>query len=161
MEKTGLFPAVHPRPAAIHPMKIVSRPAAADARAMKKCFVVLGMFLLVLAVASCGQKATSAKPLTGPPQAGVLYSLSDNEGGFRVGKVIATEQAVIFVHLFSDRWTKRPSLEEARKARTPIALAFTPVTFTGMQPVLLETGTLSAAELEEFEDWQKGKRELF
>lgn len=107
------------------------------------------------------QKSARDQALTGPPQAGVLYSLSDNEGGFRAGKVVALEEEVFFVHLYSDRWTKRPSLEEARKARTPVALAFTAVTFTGMQPVALETGQLSAEELEDFDTWQKGKREVF
>lgn len=161
MEKTGLFSAVHPRLAAIHPMRFVGRPSADDARGMKTRLMVPVMLLFVLAFSSCGKKAPATKPLTGPPQAGVLYSLSDNEGGFRAGKVVALEEEVFFVHLYSDRWTKRPSLEEARKARTPVALAFTAVTFTGMQPVALETGQLSAEELEDFDTWQKGKREVF
>ena len=119
------------------------------------------MLFCVLMLSSCRKSAPEGKPISGPPLVGVLYSLSDNEGGFRVGKVVATEEEVIFVHLYADRWTRRPTLAEARKAGNAIPLAFSSVTFTGMQPIRLEDGTVSAEELEEYDRWAKGKREVF
>lgn len=123
------------------------------------------MAALSLGLAACGRGPAVAKPLAVPPEAGALYSLSDNEGGFRAGKVLATEDEVVFMLLHSERWTKRPSLALARKAAIAISsavpIAFSKQTFAGMQPMRLETGQVSADELEPYETWKQSKRETF
>src|SRR5688572_6266748 len=93
--------------------------------------------LLLLTLVSCGEKAkvVEGTPLSGEPQSGALYSLNDGEGGFRVGKVVAVEDNAIFVHLYEKRWTSRPTREEAKGAEKPTPLAYSPQTFTSMQPL--------------------------
>lgn len=130
-------------------------------RLMNTRLLALAVLPCALALASCRKNPEGDKPISGPLQAGALYSFNDGEGGFRAGKVVAVEEEVTFVQLFSDRWTKRPSLAEARKAGTPISLAYTAQTITGMQPVLLESGTVTGDELETFEAWRQSKREVF
>ena len=103
---------------------------------------------------ACGKKTAESKPLSGPPQAGALYSLNDGEGGFRVAKVVAVEADVVFVHLFAKRWTSRPAAVEA-EAQTPSPVAFSPDTFAGMQPVHMKDGTVSQEEAGTYEAWQK------
>ncbi len=78
-----------------------------------------------------------------------------------MGKVVAVEDEVVFVSLFSQRWTKRPALAEARQATTPIPIAYSLITMAGMQPVRLEEAKVVPEEFEAFEEWKRGKRELF
>lgn len=110
---------------------------------------------------SCGTREKGGTPISGPPQAGATYSLNDGEGGFRVVKVLLVNEEIVFVNLYADRWTTRPALEAARKAKTPIGLAYTLSSFTDMQPVHLENGQVTDDELEEFETWNKSKRDVF
>jgi hypothetical protein len=109
----------------------------------------------------CSRNGARAKESSSPLQPGGLYSLNDGEGGFRVGKIVAAEDEVVFVRLFSDRWTVRPTLDKARKASLPAALAFSVQSFDGMQPVRLENGIVSAEELESYESWKESKRDIF
>ena len=81
--------------------------------------------------------------------------------GFRVVKVLLVNEEIVFVNLYADRWIARPSLEGGRKAKTPIGLAYTLSSFTDMQPVHLENGQVTDDELEEFETWNKSKRDVF
>ena len=113
-----------------------------------------------LAISACGRKDAGGKVINGAPQAGGLYSFNDGEGGFRVGKVLVADE-IIFVQLFSERWTKRPSLVQAHKVSQPIWLAYTSQTIEGMQPVLLEAGSVTPEELEAYEDWKRSKRDVF
>ena len=117
--------------------------------------------LCTLVLTSCRQTSPEVKPLTGPPQVGALYSFNDGEGGFRAGKIIALDDEAIFVRLFENRWTARPTLAAARQAGTPIPLAYSTQTFAGMQPVHLENGTVAADELEDYETWKQSKRDVF
>jgi|SRR5688572_3759607 len=119
--------------------------------------------LMLLALASCGEKKSKVEgvPLSGDPQPGALYSLNDGEGGFRVGKVVAVEDNAIFIHLYGKRWTSRPTLAEAKVADKPTPLAYSPETFTFMQPLHLEDGTVSAEELKAYESWRRSKRAVF
>ena len=111
-------------------------------------------------MSACHRDAASGKFLTGPPQAGALYSFNDGEGGFRVGKVLAVDD-VVFMNLFSERWTKRPGIAEARKTTKPVALAYSFQTIQGMQPALLEAGKVMPEELEAYEEWKQSKRDVF
>ena len=122
--------------------------------------VVLGL-VVAMVCCSCGRSGKSAAPISGPPRPGAIYSLNDGEGGYRLGKVLAVEEEIIFVNLYSERWTSRPSLEAARKANTLVGLAYSAQSFSGMQPVHLEPGKVSAEELEAYEDWKRSKREVF
>lgn len=115
----------------------------------------------LLAALGCQKKSSPETIVTTPPAPGSFYSLSDGEGGFRVGKVAATSEEVVFVFLFSNRWTKRPLLEQADQATTPAPVAYSPETFAGMLPVLIKTGSVSPEETEAYEAWQRGKRETF
>jgi hypothetical protein len=110
---------------------------------------------------SCGSREKDATPISGLPQAGATYSLNDGEGGFRLAKVLVVNEEFIFVSLYSDRWTARPLLEEARKAKTPSSVAYSPVSFTGMQPVHLENGQVTNDELDKYDEWSKSKRDVF
>jgi hypothetical protein len=112
-------------------------------------------------VAGCSRDKSRAQGLSGPPQTGALYSLNDGEGGFRVGKVVAAEEEVIFIRLFSDRWTSRPSLDKARTATLASPLAFSAQNFAGMRPMHLETGSVSPEELDAYETWKESKRDIF
>ncbi len=127
--------------------------------------IALGGLLCALLFPACGPESATSKPLSGPPLTGALYSLSDNEGGFRAGKVLAAEDAVVFVLLYGERWTKRPTLPQAKQAGGAVTnafpLAFSSQSFADMQPVHLENGTVTPEDLEAYEDWKKSKREIF
>lgn len=111
---------------------------------------------------SCKQeKKAEGTPLSGEPQAGALYSLNDGEGGFRAGKVLAVEEDVIFVHLYDDRWTSRPSRSTAKQAGKPLAVAYSSQSFFSMQPLHLEDGSVSAEELDAYDKWRRSKRATF
>jgi hypothetical protein len=125
-----------------------------------KPLALIGM-LCALACVSCREGSANEKVIAGPPLAGAVYSLADGEGGYRLGKVLAVDEEVIFTKFYADRWTRRPSLAEARKAATPISVAYRPQTFTEMRPVHLENGSVTADELEAFEEWNKGTREIY
>ena len=122
--------------------------------------MAVGLIGVVL-LCSCGSGGKTVTPISGPPQAGATYSLDDGEGGFRVGKVLGVEEEIVFLSLYDNRWTARPSLVEARQARTPAGLAYRLPSFAGLQPVHLENAQVSADELESFEEWQRSKRDLF
>ena len=128
---------------------------------MKFLIIAVAAILCGLLLSACGRNEPAVKPISGPPQAGLLYSFNDGEGGYRVGKVVAVEDEVVFVSLFRERWTKRPALAEARQATTPIPIAYSLITMAGMQPVRLEEAKVTPEEFEAFEEWKRGKRELF
>ena len=115
--------------------------------------------LSALCLAGCGRGA-GQKPIQGLPEAGSLYSFMDGEGGFRVGKVVVVDQ-VVFVELFKERWPARPKLAEARQATKPTPVAYSPQTIEGMQPVLLEKGSVTPAELDAYEEWKRSNGEVF
>jgi hypothetical protein len=118
--------------------------------------------LCVVLFVSCGEKQkVEGTPLSGEPQTGALYSLNDGEGGFRAGKVIVAEDDIIFIHLFGNRWTSRPSLSTAKEAGNPTAIAYSPQSFSSMQPVHLEGGSVSAEELSAYDTWRRSKRPIF
>ena len=122
------------------------------------CLVLIGCALLM---SSCRRNAANAVLLSGPPQVGALYSLNDGEGGFRAGKVVALEDEVVFLRLFAERWTTRPSRVEAHKVARATALAFSAQNFSSMQPIHLENGEVSPDELEAYETWKQSKRDVF
>jgi len=128
---------------------------------MKLRPLALLLMLCALVCSSCRNGSADEKSLTGPPQPGALYSLNDGEGGYRLGKVLVVEDEIIFTKCFTDRWTRRPSLAEARKATTPVSVAYRLQSFRDMKPVPLENGTVTAEEREAFEEWNKGAREIF
>jgi len=127
---------------------------------VKTWFMVLIALLSVVAFSSCGE-GKLAKPITGPPQPGALYSLSDGEGGYRAGKVLAVEDDVIFVRYYANRWNIRPTLALARKATNAVFSAFLSQTFAGMQPVHLENGTVAAEESSEYEVWKRSDQDVY
>jgi hypothetical protein len=123
--------------------------------------IAVPALILSLLIVACNRTSPPATPLAAPPQAGTLYSLSDGEGGFRAAKVISADAEVIFVNLYGNRWTTRPTLAAAQKAGFPAPIAFLTATFAGMQPVALQTGTVSADELEAYEAWKRSKQDAF
>jgi len=125
--------------------------------------MILRALMLVCCCAlwtGCGRRAESV-PAIAPPQSGGLYSLSDGEGGHRVGKVVVMEDDIVFVELFSERWPQRPSLAETKTVSRPMFIAYLDATFKGMQPVLLESRGVTADELEQYEQWKRSKGEVF
>jgi hypothetical protein len=126
---------------------------------------ILAGILCASFVAGCGRKPDAPKPLAGPPESGALYSLSDNEGGFRAGKVLAAEDEVVFVLLFAERWTERPALATGRKAagvtNSAIGIAYSAQSFRDLRPVHLEAGKVTEADQDRFEEWKQSKREVF
>jgi hypothetical protein len=110
--------------------------------------------------ASC-QDRGSEKVIRGLPEAGALYSLFDGEGGYRVGKVVLVEDQVVFLHLFENRWPKRPSLAEASKATKALPVAYKPGSFAEMKPVKLKQSTVTSEEKETYETWKNGNQEIF
>ena len=87
----------------------------------------LTLLIYGLLLPACHRSEPEVKPISGLPQAGALYSLSDGEGGYRVAKVRVVEDEIAFVKLFSQRWTERPALAQARKATAPIPIACHPL----------------------------------
>lgn len=128
---------------------------------MKPRLISLSLVLCALAWSSCRKGSADEKSITGLPQAGAIYSLNDGEGGYRLGKVLVVEEEVIFTKLFADRWTRRPSVAQARKAATPIPVAYKPQSFADMRPVHLENGTVTAEESQAYESWKTGAQEIF
>jgi hypothetical protein len=121
-----------------------------------------GLALMCALLISCGKKEkVEGTPLSGEPQSGALYSLNDGEGGFRAGKVLAVEDDVIFIHLYGNRWSSRPSRSTAKGAGNPMAVAYSPQSFSSMQPLHLEDGSVSAEELNDYEKWRRSKRAIF
>ena len=112
--------------------------------------VLVGL-LCSLVLVACGRGEPEVKPIAGPPKAGALYSWSDGEGGFRVA----------FVRLFSQRWTHRPTLAQAHAAIAPIPLAYSFATLAGMQLVHLEDSQATPEELELYQEWKRGKQDVF
>jgi hypothetical protein len=133
---------------------------ARSARTRPQLSLVLLMSGLLL-LSACSRTEPGAKPISGPPQVGSLYSCSDGEGGYRVAKVLAVEDDIAFVRLFSERWTHRPALDEAHKATAPIPIAYLLTTLSGLRPVHLEDGQASPEELALFEEWKRGKQDVF
>jgi hypothetical protein len=129
---------------------------------MRLQFFALTLLASTLLLASCSKGPRGGRMISAPPAVGALYSLSDGEGGYRVAKIVAMdEEDVVFINLFANRWTKPPALSEARKAATPAPLAYSAQTFAGMQPMRLENGTATPEEIQAYETWKQGKRELF
>jgi hypothetical protein len=122
---------------------------------------MIGGLICVLLFSSCRRDVKTAATLPGPPQIGATYCLNDGEGGFRAAKVLVVEEEVVFVRLFAERWSARPSLSEVRKTRKSASVAYSSETFTGMQPTHLENGGVSADDLEAYESWKATKREIF
>jgi hypothetical protein len=122
-----------------------------------------GMALMcALMIVSCAkEQKVEGTPLSGEPQTGALYSLNDGEGGFRAGKVIAIEGDAIFIHLYDNRWTSRPSRSTAKEAGNPAAVAYSSQSFSSMQPLHLEDGSVSAEELDAYQKWKRSKRATF
>jgi len=114
-----------------------------------------------LLLSACQRSEPAGKPISGLPRAGALYSFNDGEGGYRVAKVLAVEDETTFVNLFSQRWTKRPALAEARKGTAPIPVAYSATTLGSMQLVHLEDGQVTAEELQLYEVWKRGSQEVF
>jgi hypothetical protein len=117
--------------------------------------------ICALMLVSCKHEKAEGTPLSGEPQTGALYSLNDGEGGFRAGKVLVVAEDVIFIHLFGNRWTSRPSRSTAKGAGDPMAVAYSPQSFSSMQPLHLEDGSVSAEELSDYENWKRSKRAIF
>jgi len=128
---------------------------------VKPVQLLAALLICALLSVSCSRKDSRAKEQSGPPQTGGLYSLNDGEGGFRVGKIVAAENDVVFLHLFSERWASRPTLETARLASVPAPLAYTTESFAGMQPLHLESAAVSPEELEAYETWKKSNQDVF
>jgi hypothetical protein len=120
-----------------------------------------GTALCAMLLVSCKQEKTEGTPLSGEPQAGALYSLNDGEGGFRAGKVLVVEGDFIFVHLYGNRWPARPSRATAKKAGNPMAIAYSSQSFTSMQPLHLEDGSVSDEELSDYQRWKRSPRGIF
>ena len=121
------------------------------------------MVMLALLLVSCGgeQQKVDGTPLSGEPQPGGLYSLNDGEGGFRVGKVIAVEDVGVFIHLYANRWTSRPTRQTAKSVEKPTAIAYSTQSFTSMHPLHLEDGTVSDEELSAYENWRRSRKPMF
>lgn len=157
--KPGNAPLAHARQH-FTPKQLLRQGTLIHSRGMNWRVAVLGLVVAFLCC-SCGRSGKGAVPISGPPQSGAIYSMNDGEGGFRIGKVLAVEEEIVFMNLYSERWTSRPSLEAARKAKTSAGLAFSAQSFSGMQPVHLEPGNVSPEELEAYEDWKQSKRAVF
>ena len=125
---------------------------------MRSCFVVMFCAVVLL---GCGRKQPAAKPLAGPPQAGAKYSLNDGEGGYRVAKVLVSEEDIVFVHLFGNRWKSRPEVEALKTLEEPMPVAYALETFAGMQPVYLKPGDVVPEEQAAYAEWIKSKAALF
>ena len=123
-----------------------------------KLWVVTASMAAVL-VAGCHRDGPD-KPISGKPEAGGFYSFNDGEGGFRVGKVV-TVQDFVFVRLFRERWTKRPTLAEARPSSAPLSVAYSFETMGAMQPVLLEMEKVTPEELAAYEQWKQTEQDVF
>ena len=121
---------------------------------------LLGLVCLAL-LCSLGCRDKNAAVSSDPPEAGTTYSLNDGEGGFRAAKVLAIEDEIIFVNLFSERWLERPSSEAIKKVSAPVSLAYSMQSFTDMRPARLQPGTVSSDELDAFEEWKQSKRDVF
>jgi hypothetical protein len=119
------------------------------------------LFLSLWTAVSCRQGEVQEKVWMELPQPGARYSLSDGEGGYRVAKVLGVQDEAIVALLFGDRWTRRPSLGEARNASRPIAVGYAPGSFTEMRPVHLDNGTVTAEENSAYETWTQGTQEIF
>ena len=127
-----------------------------------KCFALsFSILVCAILVSGCGREVRRQAADSAALQAGALYSLSDGEGGYRAGKIIAVEDDVAFVHLFAKRWTKRPALEEAKKGGAPAPVAFTSQTIAGMQPMFLGKGTISAEESAAYQTWKASDQAVF
>ncbi len=157
----GLKSAVHPQRPAIRPSRIVSAGVISDSRVVNPRSIAMTGLLCALMLPACRPGQAAYKPLAGPPQTGALYSFNDGEGGFRVGKVLAREDDYVFVRWFGNRWTKRPALATAHHASNSTFVAFSTETFSGMQPVLLENGSVAAEETAEYEVWKQSNQTVF
>jgi hypothetical protein len=149
---------IRPAKTAFYPNSIVNRSPLLNAMGMILRFAAL--LFCVLFYASCQNRAPE-KTISGLPEAGALYSLFDGEGGYRIGKVVSVEDQTVFLHLFEDRWLKRPSPAETRKASKALPVAYKPESFSDMNPVKLKLSAVTPEEKETYETWKNGNQEIF
>jgi hypothetical protein len=143
----------------IAPMGLPRCALSATGWAMKLCMIAARVASMLLLLCAC-DRDTRDKPISGKPQAGGFYSFNDGEGGFRAGKVVAVDD-ITFVRLYKERWTKRPSLAEARQATKPVSVAYSFETIEAMQPVLLEMEKVTPEELTAYDQWKQTAQEVF
>jgi hypothetical protein len=146
--------AFHPRGRAFHPVLFASNSLCSKNAGVHPMVCALLLQCALFFGSGCG-KAAPEPVYSGQPQPGSIHSLNDGEGGFRVAKVIAASDEVVFVHLFSERWAKRPSRTEIERLTRPAPTAFAPETFSGMQPVHLKDGAVAPEETSAFEEWTR------
>lgn len=149
---------------------------------MREVFVLLRVLLCVLmvgcllAAVGCGRpkpaRATSAPDAAAAAtpahfEVGGIYSIEDGTGGYRIIKVIATDERFVHVRLYYNRFDTRPIAVEPRKLRLgsmfpPEAgdnrnsMSHMPVRADELitwQPELLDNHPVTAAELEPYEAW--------
>ena len=100
-------------------------------------------------------------------EVGGLYSIEDGAGGYRIVKVIATDERFVHLRLYYNHFDARPIAVEPRKLRLgsmfpPEAgeyrnsMSHMPVRAAELiawQPELLDTRPVTAAELEPYQNW--------
>jgi hypothetical protein len=118
--------------------------------------------VLLLAVAVSGLQACRSSPEL---VVGGMYSVADEDGGFRIVKLLAHEDGVCHVRIYKQRFSTRPQKIEPQELSlgTPTDadgfgmghLPLRDVSFLAWDPVLISTTTVEPEELEGYKIWKE------
>ncbi|MES2569127.1 MAG: hypothetical protein V4710_03625 [Verrucomicrobiota bacterium] len=112
--------------------------------------------------------------ISGVLEPGVLCSVHDGEGWFRVVKVLAVEKESVHLRLYANRWKSRPSLRMLkgvelymgciRDKNAELSRPHLPLSrqsFADWHPLPLRKAPLLAFELEGYECWKEIGGKIF
>jgi hypothetical protein len=94
-----------------------------------------------------------------------------SEHGYKVAKILVVERGAVHIRLYKNVFSERPrSVDESKLALGSIHdpdgfgighLPLTKKTFNSWGPILISRTSVSAEELEGYEEWKKSKGGLF
>lgn len=122
----------------------------------------LVLVALICSVPSCGQYEETSISWTAI--SGGLYSVRDEDGSFRIAKVLATDDSGVHARLFSNRFADRPRSGDThllfmtgiRTDSASFGIGHIPLThraWTTWDPQLISHDSVSDSELEGYDIW--------
>jgi hypothetical protein len=127
--------------------------------------------LLLMSVATSLHVGCTSKPPNTDLKVGGLYSIDDEEGSFRVVKILVLDDSAVHIAMYANKFPARPTTVD------PASLSFGSVNdgedfgmmhlplsrevFLKDRPVFISQTTVTEEELEGYEMWKEGGGEVF
>lgn len=129
------------------------------------------IFLMLLSVATTLHVGCTSKQPETTLKAGGLYSLEDEDGSFRVAKILVLDDSAVHIAIYGNKFSTRP------KTVDPASLTFGSVddeegfgmmhlplareAFLRDRPVFISQTTVTEEELEGYNMWKEGGGGVF